>query len=273
MDPRKILLEKLEKELCFSTREYKRVLGFLRQNRVMVLNERVARQVADKVSEGCDGAAERFEKTLILMKTVGLSDRKSLELGLEFSMRDPEVQQNFLEIFNRSFLSEFFDHDYETALNLAYELSKDYKGDPVNVRRDFIALARFCRDGAKLDLPNKLCGELAVKLARLSQFYPEGVTGPFFSLYNNLRNKEQFAFNIKSALDVSYNVLKAGPRAEQNFMEAYEYAIDQQGLGVTKDNAIQFALQMAQRSHRGEEPPVIPAEIEKAEMTHAANNQ
>ncbi len=129
--------------------------------------------MAELVSRGCNGAAGRFEKILIMMKTIGLSDKRALELALEFARSEPEIQRNFLVIFNKAFLTEFFDYDYTSAVRLAYELSRDYKGDPQTVRDDFIELSRFCKEGKSLDLPMKLCAELAVKIAKLSQYYPK----------------------------------------------------------------------------------------------------
>ncbi|NJL24771.1 MAG: hypothetical protein HC902_06115 [Calothrix sp. SM1_5_4] len=193
------------------------------------------------------------------MKTSGLSDPKSLELALEFSGYPPETQKNFTEIFTRSFLAEFYDHDYATAVSLALELSRDYQGEPAEVREDFIELARFCRESKSLDLPAKTCAEYTVKVARLSQLYPEGIRKPFTELYRKLREDRDFGFDVKTALELSYNILKHGPKAADNFFGGYAFAMKESGLGLGRAQALDFALKMAARSYTGKNPPILRA--------------
>lgn len=247
-----------ENTLCHSTREYIDTLKFLRGTKVIIVTENTARMIADKVSKSCDGGSERFAKILTLLKTVGLSDLKSLEVALDFSSRPLEVQKNFIEIFNRAFLAEFFDYDYRTAASLAFELSKNYKGDAKQVREDFIELVRFCKADDKLDLPARLCAEYAIKLARLTQFHPDGVRASFHKLFGRLRDDRTFAMDIRTALEISYNILRFGPRATDNFFAAYDYAISEPGLSMSHGAAVEFSLRMASRSFKGSQPPLAP---------------
>lgn len=243
--------------LCRGAKEYIATLEFFRKNKEIILVESAARKIAERVSRGCDGATERFSRVLILLKSVGLSDLKALEISLDFAGRSPDVQKNFVEILSRSFLSEFFDYDYSLAAKLAYELSRDYKGDPRQVRDDFLEMVRFCKSEKNLDLPARLCAELTIKLARLSQFYPNGVRHEFFRLFKDLRIKPEFGMNVRDALDVAYNVLKNGPRGTENFFTAFEYASKKQGLDMSRLQALSFALEMSQRSFVGEAPPIL----------------
>jgi hypothetical protein len=254
---RKALKEQKDKS-CESTAEYIQVLSFLRGNKDFVVTEKAARQIADRVSKGCTGSAQRFAKVLTMLKKIGVSDKRALIMAFDFSKMPDYVYTNFTEIFTKSFLTEFFDYDLTTALTLAFELSKDYKGDPVQVRNDFIDLVRFCKDGQNLDLPTKLCSEYTIRLARLSQYYENGVREPFYRLYKTLRDKEEFSFDVKTSLDLAYNVLKGGPKAIDNFFAAFTYATQKDGLGYTQDKAMKFALKMADRSYKGKEPVVIP---------------
>ncbi len=255
---RRKALEKQKKNSCESTTEYIKALEFMRGNKELMVTEDVARKIADKVSEGCTGAADRFAKVLMMLKRSGLSDRKAMEMAFEFSRLPDYVQTNFTEIFTKSFIQEFFDYEYTTALSLAFELSKDYRGDPVQVRNDFLELVRFCKDGKNLDLPMSLCAQYTIKLARLSQYYENGIRQPFYRLYNTFREKEEFALDVKTSLDLAYNVLKGGPKAIDNFFSAYEYATKKDGLGFPQDKAMKFAVKMANRSFVGKEPVVIP---------------
>lgn len=250
-----------DKSLCSSTDEYVKTLKFLRATRELQFTETTSRLIAEKVARACDGGAERFAKVLMLLHTVGLSDHKALAMALDFASRPPDVQKNFTEIFTHAFLNEFFDYDYPTAARLAYELSRDYKGEPAQVRDDFLELVRYCKDGKTLDLPTKICAELTVRLARLSQYYPSGIRKPFYKIFKELRERKDFLLDMKTALDISYNVLKNGPRAPENFFKAYAYATGKDGLDLDKHLAIAFALRMADRSYvGGETPPIIHAE-------------
>ncbi len=65
-----------------------------------------------------------------------------------------------------------------------------------------------------------------------------------------MREKKEFQLDMKTALDMTYNILKSGPNAEKNFFEAFEYALDEKGLGLVKDEALRFAVKMAKRSYR-----------------------
>lgn len=257
-EARRKALEEQKSKSCESTSEYIKALDFMRGNQDFIVTETAARQIADKISKGCTGSADRFAKILSMLKKVGVSDRKSLEMAFEFSKLPDYAQTNFNEIFTKSFLAEFFDYDFTTALALAFELSKDYKGDPVQVRNDFIELVKFCKDGQKLDLPTQLCAEYTVKLARLSQYFENGVRDPFYKLYGALRDREEFSFDVKTSLDLAYNILKGGPKAIDNFFAGFDYAVKKEGLGYAQDKAMKFALKMARRSHKGKEPVVIP---------------
>jgi hypothetical protein len=259
VDPRIKIIKEQEKLLCGSTDEYVAALKFLRNTKEIVVPETTARLIAEKVAAGCDGAAERFSRVLLQLKSIGLSDRKSLQISLELASAPPDVQKNFTEIFSRAFLTEFFDYDYTLATRLALELSKDYKGDPAQVRDDFLELVRFCKEDKNLGLPNRMCAEFTIKLARLSQFYPEGVRRPFFTLFKELREKKEFSLDIKTALDISYNVLKNGPRAMGNFFDGYKYAMSKEGMSYDHRQAVKFAIKMADRSFVGTQPPIVPA--------------
>jgi hypothetical protein len=250
-------LIKPEDFLCNSSTEYIRTIQFLRKTQVILVTEQTARKIADLVSKSCDGGADRFAKILVMLKTVGLSDKAAVKMGLQFAARSPDVQKNFLEIFTHSFLAEFFDYDYPTAVALAFELSKNYKGNPAQVRDDFIELVRFCKDGKKLDLPSRLCAEFTIKVARLSQFYPQGVRTSFYKLYQRFREDKEFGIDIQTALRTTYGILKNGPRAADNFFQGYDFAIADKGLAMTQGQALKFGLKMAARSYRGVEPPIF----------------
>lgn len=267
----KTAASEFESRLCSSTKEYIETLKFLRTTQVIMVTETAARMIADRVSKSCDGGADRFARILKMFKTVGLSDRKAMELALDFSSRPVDVQKNFIAIFTSAYLAEFLDYDYTPAVALAYELSKDYKGDPVQVREDFIELMHFCKDGQKLDLPIKLCSEYTIKMARLSQNFKDGVRSSFYKLYQRLTDDRQFSMDIKSSMELSYNILRNGPRAPENFFAGYDYAMTEEGLGMSHAQAVEFGLRMAHRSYRGTEPPFMPNPLDLPVIRSAAS--
>lgn len=244
-----------KKSLCNPADEYIKALKFLRETKDFSFQEQVARKIAFQVSRGCDGAAERFSQILVLIKAVGFSERKAMDMALEFAAQRPEVQKAFLEIFTKSFLKEFFDYDSARALRLAFELSTAYRGDPSQAREDFVELSKFCRDSKKLNLPIHFCSEYAVRLAKLSQHYESGVRQPFMDFYKSLREKREFGLDIKFALEIAYGVLKSGPTAAPNFIKAFEFATTD--LKLDKKKAIEFALEISSNAHLGEAPPVL----------------
>lgn len=260
-DYHQIAVDEQAKSLCHSTKEYIETLQWLRASRDFVLPEHTSRLIAKKVSRGCDGAAARFSQVLLTLKGVGVSDPGALAMALDFSSQSPDVQKNFTEIFTRAYLNEFFGYEYPQAVRIAIELSKDYKGEPAQVREDFIELVRYCKDGKTLDLPNNLCAEYVMKLAHLSQYFPDGVRGPFYKLFNQLRNDRKYHLDMKTAMEVSYNVLRNGPMGPENFYSGFDFATKKDGLNMSLKPALAFAIQMADRSFVGNEgdehPPAI----------------
>ena len=261
IDPFRKERQLAEKRLCNSTAEYIKILSFIRDNE-KGLKEDAARDIAKKVAKGCDGSASRFSQVLILLRTVGLSARSSMKMAIEFAGAHPDVQKNFVEIFQKSYLAEFFDYEYPKAMKLALDLSKGYKGDPAIARADFIELAKFCKDSKSLDLPMRFCADYAIKVAKLSQYYAEGVSKPFMSLYKDLRDKKEFSLDVRESLAMSYQILKHGPRAPKNFFEAFDLA--SRDLGHDKTNALEFAADLAVNSYMDETPPILQFTEEKS---------
>lgn len=248
-------VKEAEQKLCYSTNEYVKTLKFLRETKEFTFQEEASRKIADSVSKGCDGATERFSVVLTLLKNIGLTERKSLEMALEFAAQPPDVQKNFVEIFTNAFLTEFFDFEYSHALKIAIEMSKDYKGDPAMAREDFIKLVRFCKETKSLDLPMRLCGDYMAKIAKSSQYYNAGVAKPFFDLFASLRDRKELSLDVKTSMIVAHDILKSGPRAPQNFFEAFEFS--RKELDYNKRRALDFGLKLAGRSFVGDAPPIL----------------
>lgn len=248
--------------LCDSTDAFIKTLKFLRETKDFHFNEEANRRIAEQVSKGCTGSAERFSQVLVLLKTVGLSEKKSLEVALEFVFSSPDVQKNFIEVFSKSFLAEFFDYEFPKAMKLALELSKGYEGDPATLRSDFISLIKYCKEKKGLDLPLSQCASYAVMVAKLSQYHEKGIATEFVALYEQLRYRKDMNLDVKKAMEIAPRILQNGPKAKDNFFAAYEFAM--KDLEYDRANALTFGLQLADRSYLGDSPPILQFAGEKA---------
>ncbi len=254
-------VDKAKRQLCASTEEYIKTLKFLQEAKEYSFRQDLIRDIADKVSRGCDGASDRFAQILVLLKTIGLSERKSIDMALEFAAAHPDTQKNFLEVFTKSFLKEFFDFEFSKALYVALELSKDYKGNPAIAREDFIELAHFCKSSKKLGLPMPFCSEYTVRVAKLSQYYQDGIRKPFQDVFQALRERREFSLDVRVALEFTYGILKYGPKSPDNFFAAYKFATGE--LQMDKRKALEFSLNLASHSFIGETPPIMQFTVDE----------
>lgn len=246
------------KDHCKSSEEYIKTLEFLRKENSVPEND--MRQVAHRVAKGCNGSAERFSRVYLVMRKSGVSLQKSVEVGLALVSEDPLTVNNFHEIFQKMYLNEHFNINFKSSFEIAYELSKKFQGNLDKVREDFTEFYKFCADHKSLNLSITQCSELAVRFARLSQYYPKGIFKDFKQIYETLRDDKRFGVSLKESLELAEKILKNGPTAKVNFLQAYNYASMKSGLDLPGREALIFGLQMTQLSFVGEKPPVYPGE-------------
>lgn len=248
------------KEHCHSTQEYIKTLEFFRKESMTPIPEKQAREISGLVAQGCDGAAERFTQAYLTMKKTGVSLQKAVEVGLALAKASPLTVKNFYEIFQKTYLGDFFNLPFETSFEIAYQLSKDFRGNLETARTDFNKIGELCLSNKSIGLPVPECALYAVRLAKLGEYYPKGVYDSFQEVYPKLREDKRFGLPIGLALDVSYRVLSHGPMAKINFLQAFNYAIDKKGLDLDGKPALDFALKMSQFSTLQNEPPIFPGE-------------
>jgi hypothetical protein len=249
--------QKTHPELCNSTKEFKEAMHFFRVKKDEINpSEGRARLLAAEIAKGCDGAALRFAKTYTLLKKSGVDLSKCIDTAMKFSKEDNETVENFFELFQKTFLSEFFDFDYYSALQISYEISSQYKGNRKQAREDFVNILNYCMKKEEMNLPMKTCAEVSLAMARLSQHFPDGVFKLFTDLFTTLKNDKRFGVSIKVALSIILDVLPNGPTAPKNFLDAFEYGLSTSGLGIDGKEALQFALSMSMRSAKILPPPI-----------------
>ena len=243
---------------CRASEEFVRTLEFLREDDT--IPEKEARRVASLVSQGCDGATKRFAKAYLLMKKSGLSFQKSVDIGLAMVNEDPLTVRNFYEIYEKMYLGEFFNINFQSSLEIAFELSREFKGDLQFARQDFNQFSQFCMDQKKVGLNVVACAKISVRFAKMSQYYPRGLFKEFQEVYNMLRDDKRFGISLMESIHLSEKILKNGPMAKTNFLQAYNYATLKEGLDLSGREALDFAIQMAGHSFKGATPPLYLGE-------------
>lgn len=248
------------KDHCSSTEDYIKTLEFLRKETVAYIPEKQARQVAHLVATGCTGASDKFIKAFVTLKRSGVSLQKTVDVALVLSKADPVTVTNFYEVFKKMYLTEFLNLDFKTTFEATLDLSLNYQGNLEFALQDFNKMSEFCLDSKSLGLSVSQCTQMALKIAKLSQYYRKGVYESFQEVYKTLREDKKFGLSVKEALISSEQILKNGPMAVPNFIKAFEYATNPKGLGLKGPEAVQFAMKMADLSHKGKEAPLYPGD-------------
>ncbi len=243
-----------EKDLtCHSTREYVATLKFIQKKASRLgLSEANAKLVADEVSQGCDGSAQRFIDIVNALLVAELDPKSSVETGLRFAKATDIETKNFLTVFKRAFLGKYLDLDLRNSVKLAESLSIDYKGEAQEVASDFIKLVSFCTDTKKLDLPYLKCAQLAAKVTSTRPEFKPYAANDFLKLFKFIRDDKPHR-SSGEALQIAEEVVTFGPTAAENYIQAYQFAASKSGLQYEDARAMEWAMLMAKRSLKPEE--------------------
>lgn len=252
-----------ENRPCPASREYITALEFLRSSQSLKLPEPEARKLAEEISKGCAGAAERFVRVSGLLGRAGLSGREATEIGKRFAIGTAAEVDTFVTVFKRAFAEEYLDLELGDALRMALSLAKEFAGDQPQVRADFEKLLAFCTEEKYLGLPKPQCGAFASRIAAKGEPWNGGVAGPFIRGFEYFTSSRGPSLASGEALKVSEALLAAGPGAFENFSQAYGYATTESGLGLGREDAIKFARQLALTRDRHESPAEAEAPGEK----------
>lgn len=239
---------------CAAADEYIATHKFLTSYKKIPLGETTVRKIANQVSLHCKGASQRFQQSLELLSALGVGVKPSLEISLKMASETDQVQMAFVEILKSSYLSEYLDLNFSTAINLAYQFSIYSATNAKATRSDFTQFVAFCKDQQELGLSLTLCTQYAVELAKISVFYKEGLFADFQKVFSELKETNTFGLSLKESLQVTYDILSYGPLAPENFKKSYEYATVE--LSLTGKDALNFALDMAGRSLNQHHPLV-----------------
>lgn len=249
-------------ELCLTTREFVTALEFVRDDENFRLKEPEASELALQIADGCTGAAQRFISAAKLLIRSGLNRRDATNWGLKLARDSDARAQAFSSAFKRAYLQEYLDLDLSTALKIASEVSLEFPGDLKRVREDFERLVDFCseKSNAGVPLPNVRCGEFASSLAKKGAPWQGGIASPFFRVFEFLTSEREASLTTQDAFRTAETLVSAGPKAPENFMQAYRYAVSGDGLGLGRSEAIAFARKLSIRTAvKNEVKPAAPA--------------
>jgi hypothetical protein len=250
--PTKETFKKDEKEFstCKSTEEYKLALNFLSKETDLSLSESSQVVHALEISKGCNGAAERFIELYLLLTKSGVDLGESFKLAKIFSQLESERALAFKEIFKKAFLENYLNLDFKNAFHLSLALSKDYKGNPENIKNDFVQLTEFCTDEKSMSLSYKACTELIIQVTESTVMYKNGVFADFKRLYEFLRTNKRLGLSVQSSLKIVPQVLKNGPKAVDNFLNGFTYAVSEAPVKLSEQQALKLALSLSDYSYQ-----------------------
>lgn len=240
----------LETKDCLSTREYITTLKYLEERQEFHLSRDNAKIISDDISKSCTGGAERFIRVMNVLVKAEIDSKTALNSAKKLAMSGQSSTEAFIEIFKSSFLEKMLDRDAYSSFKIAMSFAQDFKGDLKLASKNFFAVAAYCSEEGKIDLPKGRCTQTAQKVAKLSAKYERDLSLSFFKLFEFMTNVNEVNLPLYKALEKSEQVIEFGPLSVENFIEAYHFALKKEGLALTTGEAISFAEKMASRSYQ-----------------------
>lgn len=236
---------------CEASKEYVTTVEFLRDKKDFGLKPNQIYKIADEVSLGCTGASQRFIKVANLLSRVGVDSNSSLSNAKKFALKEDGFVDAFVTIFKQTYSEKNLDLDALNSMKISLKLSVEFSGNIESAVKDFDQLVEFCKDRKEMDLPLPKCAQLATRVTRLGQKYEEQIAPNFIKLVKFLEESKKGPHRPKSdVIKIAEDVMKNGPIAADNFIFAYRYAIDKNGMALNGQQAIDFGKKMANRSFK-----------------------
>ncbi len=264
-----LLYDKLpDPRFCNSADEFKSAYSFLIKQTDLSFTEPQAVRGALKIAKHCNGSFERFSQVFRVLEKSGVDVKRTFEVALEYSSFSTERARNFYVLFQKLFLENYLDLDFTTAYKISHQLSKDYKGDPAKLRDDFVKIVNYCTNDKMFSLGKRMCMELAMKLTKYTELFPNGVFDDFKNFVTYTQTNKHLGFNLKEALILAMRVISKGPKAPQNFKKTIDFALDKgENLKLAELQAFQLALLVTDLSfdptQKNEEPKATAADDKK----------
>lgn len=240
---------KRERVDCGAVKEFITLHSYLRKDPEDRAKESDALETAQKAAKGCSGAAHRMIRVSKTLGIAGVNRKNRMEIGMEFALRDTATTEAFIGVFRMASAEDVLDLDLDSALRLARSLSIEFKGDPTRALQDFERVLKWCSDATRSGLTRKDCGEFSARIARAGEGWREGVSKAWIGLFEFLTQSSSGpGLTSGEARDLARDLAASGPAAMKSFSAAYEYALDTEGLSLTRDQSIELAKSLVSMS-------------------------
>lgn len=247
---------------CAAAKEFITAMEYLRTQKHMDYTDPQAQKIAHKVSSGCTGAAQRFIKAHEVLFKVEAGSLAALRAGIDLSLKSDEYTDTFLEIFKKTYLSEYLDLDLTTSLKIARALSIDFKGDINTSIQDYQVLTDFCLKNASLNLSKPKCALISGRVIKKSEKYKLPIAEEFIRLFTFLRDNKSINATIAESLEIAEEIVTISPNAVDNFIYAFKYGVQNKGLALSARKSIDFAYTLSKRTIKGT-PADISLDLER----------
>jgi hypothetical protein len=235
---------------CTVTKEFITTLEFLRQSSSFQMDEKIARDLAMKVSSGCDGASKRFIMVANLLAKAGMDVRNGLEVALKLSSKDDATTNNFIHLFKLVYTPNFLDLTVGEAVDTGLALSEQFNADQKMASQDFEKIVRFCLAEKELNLPGRKCAKLGIQVTKHGERFHKPIAPAFIKLYQFIQSKKVASLGLNDILSIVEKVITNGPVGVENFIQAYNYAQLEKGLALDQGKSIEFAIQLSNKTVR-----------------------
>lgn len=227
---------------CPAAKEYIATDKFLASQKVYQLEAKERGAIAEQVSSGCKGAAQRFASSVRLLVAAGLGVGNAMATGIDLAHTDDKTTEGFKQVFSRCFLKEHLDLDLLNCLKIAKWLSLNGQGaiQPEN----FVRAVKNCR---QLKLSHPRCAKLAIRLAKVpfnSDSYSAAAT--FQNMFGFLTGSAGPKLTVRRAVKMAEFLASHSPSSAENYRVAFDFARRNQDSG----RAHQFALALAKKLPR-----------------------
>lgn len=248
------LKKKMEGRACPAAKEYIATLNYIRGTKEFLATEEQAKDMAKAVVKGCEDSGKRFIQISQLLVRAGILPQNALPVAIDYAQATPEEAASFVTIFRNAFASDKLDLDLQASLNMARSLSKNAEGDASMMEKDFMALVKFCTSEDELDLPRPSCGSMAQRVILSGQPYLGSVAEQFINAYRFIVKNSSDAPHLTTgdALRLAEELIKISPASVSNFKQAYQFAISENGMKLSQNDAITFAKDLAAKTVRSQ---------------------
>lgn len=236
---------------CSSSQEFTSTYEYLLQQKHFTLPTTEILKAALKVSENCTGASKKFQKMLNTLVQTGVDHNRALLFAIEYSAETEQSVDVFLSLFEGLVLEKKFNLPFYQAFETAEAFATKSKVNKAVMKKDFLGFLGFCfddPDGAQL--PLETCRQLALQYIDLQSLYPDGVFAKFKKMFVFLRTQKSTGLPIVEALKLTQQILKHGPKSDQNFIDSYNYGLEK--LNMKPAQALTLAMKIASYSNSGE---------------------